>query len=92
MDLARIEGDALVIRLDAKVIKSATESSPFLDGYAPDRDGGPAVRVTDPAEWMKSVWYELNRETEDGTTLIHLMFDRAFMRAIENGAEGAELA
>lgn len=91
MDIAKIEGSSLVIRLDAKAIKAATEASPFLNGYAPDGNGGPTVRVTDPEEWMRSVWYELNKEAEDGTTLIHLMFDKAFLRAVENGADGVEL-
>lgn len=92
MDLAHIDGDgALVIRLHADALIAATEASPFLDGYDPDRRGGPLVRVTNATEWVKSVWYELNRETEDGTTLIHLMFDKAFLRALENGAEGAEI-
>ena len=92
MDLAHIDGDgALVIRLHADALIAATEASPFLDGYDPDGRGGPLVRVTNAAEWVKSVWYELNRETEDGTTLIHLMFDKAFLRALENGAEGVEI-
>ena len=91
MDLARIEGDALVIRLDAKAIKAATEAHPFLGGYDPDLGIGPEVRVVDAAEWMKSVCYELNKEAEDGTTLIHSMFDKAFLHALENGGEGAEI-
>ncbi|HET8636016.1 MAG TPA: hypothetical protein VFL96_04120 [Acidobacteriaceae bacterium] len=92
MDLVRIEDGNLVIRLNEQTLKAATEASPCLDGYAPDGNGGPKVRVTDPSEWMKSVWYELNREAEDGTTLVHLMFDKAFLSALENGGEGAELA
>jgi len=32
----------------------------------------------------------LNDEEEDGTTLVHRMFDQAFVKAIEDGSEYVE--
>lgn len=83
MDLAKIEGDEVVIRLPMDALVTATEACP---AFEPIEDSTP--KVTDPREWMKSVVDELNGEEEDGTTLVHLMFDKAFERAADQGAEG----
>lgn len=34
---------------------------------------------------------ELHREAEDGTTLVHRMFDAAIRGAVEQGAEGIRI-
>ena len=34
---------------------------------------------------------ELGREAEDGTTLLHVAFDKAASEAVENGSEAAEV-
>lgn len=47
-------------------------------------------KVTDPAVFAAEVCRALNDEREDGTTRVHIMFDGAFMHAIEQGAEGIE--
>jgi len=49
-------------------------------------------RVTDAEVFAKEVCRALNDEREDGTTRVHMMFDGAFMEAIEQGAEGIEEA
>jgi hypothetical protein len=49
-------------------------------------------KVTDPATFAKEVCRSLNDENEIGTTPVHVMFDNAFMHAIEQGAEGIEEA
>lgn len=49
-------------------------------------------KVTDAAIFAKEVCHALNNEREDGTTPVHVMFDKAFMHAIEQGAEGIEAA
>lgn len=82
MDLARIEGDELVIRLPLDALVTATEACPALYG-----DEQPP-KVTDRAVWAREVVCELNREAEDGTTLVHIMFDTAFEQAADQGAEG----
>ncbi len=83
MDLAKIEGDELVIRLPIDALVTATEACP---AFEPIEDSAP--KVTDPREWMKAVVDELNHEEEDGTTLVHLMLDEAFEKAADQGAEG----
>ena len=47
-------------------------------------------KVTDAAVFAKEVCSSLNREREDGTTRVHIMFDEAFEHAIDQGAEGIE--
>jgi len=47
-------------------------------------------KVTDAEAFAKDVCVSLNNEQEDGTTRVHLMFDSAFMHAIEQGAEGID--
>ena len=48
-------------------------------------------KVTDSDAFIEAIVTELYREEEDGTTLIHHMFDEACIVAIENGCEGIEL-
>lgn len=70
------------IAIDAlPVIVSGSCMSSTMDGL---------WRVTDPGLFAKEVCHALNNEREDGTTRVHLMFDAAFMHAIEQGAEGIE--
>jgi len=47
-------------------------------------------KVTDAETFAKEVCRALNDEREDGTTRVHMMFDAAFMEAINQGAEGVE--
>lgn len=47
-------------------------------------------KVTDAETFAKEVCQALNDEHEDGTTRVHMMFDAAFMEAINQGAEGIE--
>lgn len=47
-------------------------------------------RVTDETAFAREVARALNDEDEQGTTLVHRMFDAAFVAAIENGADGIE--
>lgn len=46
--------------------------------------------ITDASAFMQAVLDELNRDDEQGSTLIHAMFDKAINEAIEQGAEGIE--
>lgn len=47
-------------------------------------------KVTDPAEFAKEVCHALNRESEVGTTPVHVMFDKAILHVIEQGGEGID--
>lgn len=46
--------------------------------------------LTDPAAFAKDLLRSLHSEDEEGTTVIHRMFDEAINDAIEQGAEGIE--
>ena len=74
------------IQVGSNVLAFATENHPELQ----DEEAEPRCRVTDPAEWMKSVKLALDSEEEDGTTLVHKMLDAAIMRALEQGYEGVD--
>jgi hypothetical protein len=54
--------------------------------------GGMDVRykVTDAQTFAKDLMYELNAESENGTTRIHTMFDAAIQEAINHGAQGID--
>lgn len=88
----KIEGNALVIRIDFDHLATATFLSPAVEAHAYDDQGEERdIKITDKAVWAKEVCRELNRDAEDGTTLVHLMFDKAFEQAIEGGAEGIHI-
>ena len=75
---ATIEGDIIVIRIPASVLPDALEQNPRADwsGWS----------VTDVPGFARDVVRELNRKEEDGSTPIHLLFDRAMAEAIEQGS------
>lgn len=85
---AAIEGDELVIRLPADILRSATNACPLLNLYCEEHNDFEPPLIVDLNTWCKEVVIELNREKEDGTTLVHEMFDKAFQNAAESGAEG----
>lgn len=82
---AFIENGAIVIRLQIDALASA------VDGMCSHFHVEP-MRVTDPVKFAKGVCYALNDEEEDGTTPVHLLFDKAFEKALEDGSEGVEEA
>lgn len=79
---AVIEGDAVVIRFPIAALQSALDGAWGLNVF--DR----RQKVTDEAEFAKEFCLELNSESENGTTLIHRMADKAFVNMIEGGAFG----
>lgn len=79
---AVIEGDAVVIRFPLEAMQSALDGAWSLNVF--DR----RQKVTDKAEFAKEFCRELNAESENGTTLIHRMADKAFVNMLEGGAFG----
>lgn len=77
---AYIESDEVVIRVPISVLPEALKQNPRDDSYY-------SCKVTDVAGFAKEVVRELNDESEDGTTSIHLMFDAAMAAAIDNGSQ-----
>ena len=80
---AHIDDGVIVIRVPISVLPDALHQNPRADWSD--------VTVRDPVGFAVDVVRELNREAEDGSTPIHLMFDAAMSEAIEQGSEHAEL-
>jgi hypothetical protein len=55
-----------------------------------DDEFRPLVKVTDVDKFAKYFVNELNRESEDGSTMITEILDKAFLKAVDNGPEGLE--
>lgn len=79
-----IVDDAIVIRLPLDALPLVAECCPAL--YDAERDAG--ANVTDYQVFGREVLRALEHEAEDGTTLVHKMFDAALVAAIGDGAEG----
>jgi hypothetical protein len=81
---AYIKRGAIVIRLPVKNLPLAIEGM-WAAGYSDVR-----YKITDTEAFAAEFVHALNREAEDGTTLIHKCFDAAALEAIDQGAEGVE--
>lgn len=81
---AVIEGDAVVIRFPLDAMQGA------LDGAWGMNIFDVRQKITDINEFAAEFRNELNSESENGTTLIHRMADKAFLGMMEQGAFGFE--
>lgn len=87
-NLSRIVKGALVIRIPARVLKFATENHPeFWDA---ENDSN-RLKVTDPKVWLEAVRNTLEKEEEDGSTMLTALLDKAVAEAVEQGEEGVSL-
>lgn len=86
MSDAKIEAGEIVIRVPLAAIPCAALVA-FDEQYGFEQH---SLEVVDVDVFAGELVLELNRESEDGTTLVHLMLDRAVIRATENGAQGIE--
>lgn len=50
----------------------------------------PVVKITDQRDFAESVAEEINREDEDGSTMLTRMLDEAIMQAVEDGCDGID--
>ena len=89
-ELAKLEGDEIVIRVPLAAIPFAAEVAMGEVNYDCDEFGVPRMVVTDPRTFAYGMLRELNREAEDGSTAIHLLLDKAVIGAAEQGAEGLQ--
>lgn len=86
-------GAEAVIRNGQIVISIAVDALPMIvSGSCASGDNylQGLWRVTDAEAFAREVCLALNHEQENGTTPVHIMFDRAFNYAIDQGAEGVE--
>lgn len=81
---AIIEDGSMVIRIALEALPMIVEGSWAAGGM------DTRYKVTDPAAFAADLVRELNDESEDGTTRIHRMFDKAIENAIGQGAFGIE--
>jgi hypothetical protein len=78
---------ALTIRIGEKVLAFATEQNPDLWDGEMDK---PRFKVTDAKAFSREVMRAMNKEEEDGSTLLSRMIDQATLNAIDYGCEGVE--
>lgn len=83
-----ITKNSIVILINEDQLESGTKSCPELSFFDINKNDYLEIKITDKKAWLKSIFRELGRESEDGTTLVHLMLDTAIKRAFENGEEG----
>lgn len=79
----------LTISVPVETLCLAATRGPYFDDIVVEHDQ--EVEVTDPQVFAEAIKAELLREEEDGTTLIHRMFDKAAINAVEGGAEGIRI-
>lgn len=86
----RIEREQIVISIGVALLPHVVNTD-LYGAYNDAKDEWEYPKVTDPDVFAKEVVRELLQEEEDGTTLVHKMFDAAINEAIENGAEGIDV-
>lgn len=87
----KIEGEVLMISVGINRLANAIELAPDLATYDQEIGEFRYPKIIDSKMFAREVAIALERESEDGTTLVHAMLDRAACDAIENGAEGVEI-
>ena len=84
----KVVGGMLVISIGINCLARALEASPrFYNGESGEQD----LKVTDPEVFAREVARALQREEEDGSTPLHVLFDNAAESAIEDGCEGVKV-
>lgn len=81
---AIIEDGSIVIRVALSALPMVVEGS-WASGALDTR-----FKITNVEEFAADLAMELNREAEDGATMIHQLFDKGINEALEQGARGIE--
>lgn len=82
-----VKDGALVITMPVELLCHAVQ---FGNDW-PCNEHGPTARINNAEGFAHDIVRALEREEEDGTTLVHRMFDKAAIEAIEQGAESIDL-
>jgi hypothetical protein len=85
---AYVEGDLIKISIRVSLLPDVIKDS--ADGGHLDFGELGPPSVVDAKRFAKDVCNALNDEREDGTTPVHLLFDAAFEKAVEDGSLGIE--
>lgn len=80
-----IKNEVLTISIGVKTLAWCAENPPD------DTDFDNDVKIVSARGFAKDVAIELLDEEEDGTTPVHLMFDKVIENAINQGSEHVEL-
>ena len=87
----KLENDVITISIGIDTLAYAAKHAPtglfYNKMFNPE---GTIKRIVDKKEFAEDVVRELQVEEEDGTTMVHEMFDRAINQAIENGTCSCE--
>ena len=87
----QIKNNNLVITISLDTLATAFELSDYNNSFDDKlNDFKQAFKVTNKVLFAKEVILALEDEEEDGTTLLHQLFDKATENAVENGALGIE--
>jgi len=87
----RIVDGVLCIYIGIDVLGMATEGREPFSVYDPNKgDWRTAWKVTDNLQFAKDVCYELLDESEDGSSLLTELLDKAMEQALDQGSTGVE--
>ena len=81
------EGDWVFIAIHKNTIKNATELNQGLEYYSDEQEDYMPPKILNLDQFIDDLVDELNREEEDGSTLITKALDDAVVNACENGSE-----
>lgn len=82
-----VTDDQLVMTIGLDCLVNAVTAQP---AWPPCGEDGEACKVLDRKQFIADLVHELQREAEDGTTLVHEALDSAAIAAVENGSEAVE--
>ena len=86
----KVEGDELVIRIGIGTLAWAAQSerrdTPFWVYEWEKAEYVPRWKIINNSEWAKDVVREINREEEDGSSLLTNLLDKASENALDQGS------
>ena len=83
-----IEGDHLLIRISAKTMAVAVKHMPRAEIFDEQLQDFFQPEIVDERAFLKEMEMALNHESEDGSTLVHRMLDKAAVQVMHVGGEG----
>lgn len=84
-----VEGDRISVYIGFDELAFAAANHPdFWDGES--GEDVPNVKITDPAVFALEVVRQMNREEEDGSTMVTKLLDKAISDAVGDGCDGVD--
>lgn len=85
------EGDWIVIAIHKNTLKNAIELNQGLEYYSDEQEDYMPPKIINLDQFVNDVVDALNREEEDGSTLITKALDDAVVEACESGSDAIQL-